>query len=510
MYVNLHPTMRARTIQRKLMVNENRSDDMKVSKILPAVALMTLVMGCASPITSFRDSAGSGALEGFTYRLTRSKVTLDVSLRLEGCNPLIVTLLPIKHSAQPVGDPEYVFRIDPAASYNLLKSVSGTEVSLTHDGRLGSTKAKSEDSSVPLFTQLAQAAKLVLGRSLPEVADKSCTGLTEEVGKLVTLRASLRKEKTNLVDSELKFISRTSQFTKDDEAVLKAFGSARSAIESELAKVNDLLTKTVQIDLTPRARDTAKSVVVGIDMDAGWGTSKPENEECTAPKKRRKEVDGKPLLGANGKEIKVSVSSLGELNDSELPNDCLFLEARMNRSEPFEKVGEEIFGASNQYPGLLYRIPSIGAWTLHARDKSAGKFSLRFGSLLGDAASSFEINKLVTNDQGNIRLNEGYARVAQWGRIGALRSDLSPIGTSGIDIEFDEWSVPKKVTWNAQAGGVAGLLGLGNQLEAARKKADAPTDPSVALKSELLVKLLTECVSANSNALPAFCSGLTK
>src|SRR5207245_11230719 len=45
--------------------------------------------------------------------------------------------------------------------------------------------------------------------------------------------------------------------------------------------------------------------------------------------------------------------------------------------------------------------------------------------------------------------------VAQWGPVATLKHDLSIFGSSGISIEFDEWSVPKNVSWSAESGGLA-------------------------------------------------------
>lgn len=482
---------------------------------------ISLIAGCASPITSYRDTVGSGAIKGFTYHLTRSKIALDVSLRLESCNPLIATFQPVKPSVEPVADPEYVFRIDPAASYNLLKSISATEVSLTADRRLGSAKAKSEDASVALLTQLAQTGTLISKRSLFAAAapwnnaidgQKAAPNCLPEMEKLVTLRSDLRASRYVLVNNELEFIKKGTPFKKGDEAVLKAFSDARAAIEGQLAKVNDILTKTVRINLTPSALDSGKSVVVGFDLNAGWRVVEREREECAAPLKQKKDAKGMPIFDTVGKPEMESATSFNDLATPPGPEGCLYLMAELKRKELPAKAGEEIFEETNQgeYPGLLYRIPSLRPWALQARDTDFGKFSIRIESALDDSASKFEISALRINDQKDIPVGEGFVRVAQWGRIGALRSDLSPIGTSGIDLEFDEWSIPKKVGWSAQAGGVVGLLGLGNQIEAARQKPDTPIDPSVALKSELLVKLLTECVNANPSALPTYCSTITK
>jgi hypothetical protein len=163
------------------------------------------------------------------------------------------------------------------------------------------------------------------------------------------------------------------------------------------------------------------------------------------------------------------------------------------------------------YPGVLYRTPAAGVVTITVTRKDDDKAEPDIGVIVksNDPMSTLQSeNWYVT--KGSPLESTHPVRIPQWGAISGLRSDLGPLSSNGVEIDFDEWSVPKTVSWNAEAGGLAGLLGLGSQVQEARQKADAPADPAAALRSELNLRLLQTCIDAPAASIPSYCSGLTK
>ena len=478
------------------------------------VAAPVLLGACASPIKSTQYKGEPG--NGFIYHLTKSRIDVTVSMRLEDCAEGRVVLLDPKVNTVAVADADARFRIDPAQSFNIFRANAGSEVVLTSDRRLGSAKAKVQDNTLE-FVKQAVAVVTTFGgggfgraaltssdsqsflykrqtreRAPPPVPDVS--RCEKPAGQLVGTKRYLEWARAELVLREVEFLS--DSFKKGDDGVLKAYTESLLQIERQIDAINEKLTKTAVLRLSPAAADEKGATVSAIarfDLRYGWfGNTK--NDKCLDP-------------GDNE-------SAPTSFDRKSVISDCaeVLVTVRRGTDKAVSDLPAVLAGDSS--PGLIYRVPVSSALTVQARvgNSPSGAFPIRTDVAANAPLSSYQYGGPAQLDEGGASIYQGRSVIAQWGPVTTFKSDLSLFGSSGVGIEFDEWSVPKSVTWSAENGGFAALLGFAASTEAARQKASAqaPADPSATMREDLLLKLLQTCLDPSVATLPGYCSGLVK
>lgn len=179
-----------------------------------------------------------------------------------------------------------------------------------------------------------------------------------------------------------------------------------------------------------------------------------------------------------------------------VPDWCVPLHAKLT---PSRLVVKAPGFSTDSVPGLLYRLPD-------------GANARAFAELPGESLLTVKVAKAMIADDdqsaSQTKLSDDNVGVPQWGPMGLLKTNASFLSSSGIDVEFDTWSIPRTVKWSAEAGGFAGLLGLYNQVEAAKSK--PAVDPTTELKGQLYQRMLNECLNAAGSSLPAYCASIVK
>jgi hypothetical protein len=461
-----------------------------------AIGALALASGCAVPIHSRPYEPGE-PVSGFVYHLARAKVVATVDVRLESCDPPQVVVLPPAVASTPAADPGKgsSFVVDPSDSWNVFKSVSGAQIQLTDDGRLGKAKAQTKDVTLPLLGEIAKLAVPGLKPAKAAVTEdkdirppeqkKKTLACQPQAAQLVAKLHELRDTRASLLRHELQFIS-NSAFKKGDDDALKTYADSLAQLNSRIDGIEKALTKSVQLNITPAAMDRkGPSKETRVDLLHGWfQASEPNEIGCRDGDAKQKAQDGFQCLNVNA-----VIKAASEATPAPITSDL------------------NVSG----YPGVLYRTPAAGVVTITVTRKDDDKAEPDIGVIVksNDPMSTLQSeNWYVT--KGSPLESTHPVRIPQWGAISGLRSDLGPLSSNGVEIDFDEWSVPKTVSWNAEAGGLAGLLGLGSQVQEARQKADAPADPAAALRSELNLRLLQTCIDAPAASIPSYCSGLTK
>lgn len=459
--------------------------------LLPFV--LVLLAGCAAPIHSRFYQPGE-PVEGFVYKLTKADVSIAVPIRLKGCKPFTVVLMPPLLTAKPVADDGAAYVVDPSDSLNLFKSVSGVEVKLTEDGRLSKAAAQSKDTTLPILGEVLKGAGLV------PMTVKAPSGVRPEDDQPSSRQPAFSCDADSAADvarleslegARLQLRDEASRHAlgvrlkDDDDGAMKAYSSALAEMDAHIAEVEKRLTRAATLRFKFGKERKEVSALVYANVIADWAGTPPA---CAAP--------------AAGKSSPAYCETLSQPcpkrkpESGKVPDWCVPLHARLSPSGLVVKTPDF---STESVPGLLYRLPD-------------GSNARAYAEMQDSSLLAVKVAKPLPADDGqaetHIKLFDDFVGVPQWGPMGLLKTNASFLSSSGIDVEFDAWAVPKTVKWSAEAGGFAGLLGLYNQVEAAKTK--PAVDPTVELKGQLYQRMLNECLSATSSSLPPYCASIVK
>ncbi len=456
------------------------------------VGVASAIAGCATPFQSHvLDPAPT--TRGFVYRLTSSSTEVKFGVRLTDCAPpLKVEVLPPVVSPTPVADPRYAFRIDPTESSNVFKTLDEAKIVLTTDGRLSSASAKTTDEIIPLLGKALEAA--VSAGTLAAAGAKNALALAnkpapppggtappdecnETASKALTLRNDLRKARLAMLDKQQGYIA-SGAFDNTSGDILKAFTSAQADIDKRIAEADAAITKSVTVILQPDADSrTPFKRAAYVDPAAEWkegGSTKVATFD-----------DSKCDCGSLSSGVLLFCASLSPPKDPPRPKPPS--PADLTKSE-----------------GIFYRIPIVGTVAMKAKTCPSNGIDKLDVAPFG----SRKLRARLPREGSPDNLGSVDVPVPQWGQVSILSGNFGPFASAAVQFEFDEWSVPKTVTWSAQNGGLAGLFGLASQVQAQRAAANAPVDPADALRANLVQKLLENCLNAPATALPDYCAGL--
>ena len=456
----------------------------KPSRLVLFGLVVATLAGCAAPIKSRADLGGATTtVEGIQYFLAKSKVSITVAARLDDCGDKsksarpTVTLLAATSKSVPAADTSAAFNISPRDAWNLFRSIDTAEINLTEDRRIASFSAAVTDKTVEVLTALVKSTSLFTelawqGVSLekrqrdaaqPPAPAPFCTSAASEF-VLARDRAISALDALRVSRSQLLATTTASRgFAETLLAIDLAIEKQRAVIDAAKAR----LTKSVELTLTPSTSDTTKTDQQIIDLVSGWfdGIS-PDTISFVATIER------------TGGSVDAGAASL------------------------------DTAGAA----GIFYRIPRTGvAVTINATRKSASMSQLTVaidgGSPIEQATPEIPFELVVGSP---LKLNVSPVKVAQWGRLAIMPSDVGWLTSNSVKSSFDEWGVPKSASWTATPASIAGLLGVASQADSLFNKKAPAADPAAEAKADLLLRLLKICRDADPTAVPAFCAGLTK
>lgn len=467
-----------------------------LQKTLIVALMASLLGGCAAPIISHdraqeagRDSAEP--MEGFTYYLAKSTPTAVFRVRLENCQTPTVTVLAPEVTANPKADRGARFRVSPADAFNLFRSIE-SKITLTPDGRLGTAFARSEDKTIAVLTQFikdAATARQAFGAfSLTTPDSKAApppSPCTEEADLLVKQRNSALQALQSATQNESDFLAASASFKKGVSESQKTFVDALTRLAAKVEELNSKLTKSVSIrlDVAPGQPSLVKDDY--IDITHGWFA---------------------PSMGGGCAVVKVGDKDVVVADDN-----CLRFSASMSAPSGDAAAGGAS-KASATTSGVWYRQPvNVSLETRVGRDKRAGSQSRSvLVELDTERALSAALPSITNLTTGERVLASSPVKVPQWGTLSRLPMDVGLLATNEVRVEFDEWSVPKSVEWKVAPSTIPGLLGLVPQASAAFAK--PTTDPTAALRGDLLTQLLQACIAALASgaAVPSYCSSILR
>ena len=455
----------------------------KASRLALYGLVLTALAGCAAPIKSRAEPGGSSAtVEGFQYFLTKSKISVAVAVRLDDCGDKtalirpVVTLLAATSKALPVADTSAAFNVSPRDAWNLFRSIDTAQIDLTDDRRIASYSAAVTDKTVEVLTALVKAAgtfgletfafkqsRAVAQTPPAQPPANFCTPMARE---LIAARNEATQALNDLRASRSLLLGTTTAsrgFAETLTAIDGAIEKQRAVIEAAKTR----LTKSVGLNLTPAASESTKSDDQTIDLVSGWF-------EGISP-------------------------------------DMITFVATIDRKGGLPDAGAASFDTAGA-AGIFYRIPPAGVpVTLNATRKSASMAQLTVaidgGSALEQATPDIPPEIRVGPPQP---LSVSPVKVAQWGRLAIMPSDVGWLTSNSVKSSFDEWGVPKSASWTSTPASIAGLLGVASQADALLNKKTPAVDPAAEAKADLLLRLLKICKDADPTAVPAFCAGLTK
>ena len=453
----------------------------KASRLALYGLVLTALAGCAAPIKSRAELGGSSAtVEGFQYFLTKSKISVAVAARLDDCGDKtalirpVVTLLAATSKSLPVADTSAAFNVSPRDAWNLFRSIDTAQIDLTDDRRIASYSAAVTDKTVEVLAALVKVAGLW---SPPSILSQSKEKKSKEQPQLeayCTLAAreliAARNEATQALNALRDSRSLLLRATTASRGFAETLTAIDSAIEKQRIVIDATkarLTKSVGLNLTPAASESTKSDTQTIDLVSGWF-------EGISP-------------------------------------DMITFVATIDRKGGLPDAGAASFDTAGA-AGIFYRIPPAGVpVTLNATRKSASMAQLTVaidgGSALEQATPDIPPEIRVGPPQP---LSVSPVKVAQWGRLAIMPSDIGWLTSNSVKSSFDEWGVPKSASWTSTPASIAGLLGVASQADALLNKKAPAVDPTAEAKADLLLRLLKICKDADPTAVPAFCAGLTK
>jgi len=449
-----------------------------------AIGAAFAIAGCATPFQSHVYDE-SPTTRGFVYRLTSSSTEVKFGVRLTDCAPTLnFEVLPPAVNPTPVADEKYRFRIDPAESANVFKTLDEAKITLTADGRLASAAAKTTDEILPLVGKALEVAFTGMTLSPADVqrakvARQVAHECTDAANSALTLRNDLVNAKQVLLARQQTYIA-SSSFDQSSSGILRAFTSATADIDKRIADADAAITSSVTVVLKPDA--DSKIPFVGaafVDPAAAW------------------KKDASPsAVKFDGTKCKCGSLSNGTLLF------CASLSPAKGVATPHPPSPADLAKSE----GIFYRIPAVGTVTMTGQTCSNAATALNKQNVAPRA--SRKLRSTPPDNASPEALGSVDVPVPQWGPVSILSGNFGPFASAGVQFEFDEWSVPKSVTWSAQNGGLAGLLGFAGQVQAQRAAANAPVDPADALRASLLQRLLESCLNAPATALPDYCAGL--
>lgn len=466
----------------------------ELQTVLVVTTICALLSGCAAPIISHDRSqevarGGGGVMEGFTYYLAKSTPKVVFRVRLESCDKPTVTVLAPETSATAKADRTAQFRVTPTDAFNLFRSFE-SKLTLTTDGRLGSASAVSEDKTIAVLTQFIKDVGAVTkmqafsrSRDIPPPPASDCT---EEAKWLVDQRDVALRALQKATANESAFLADPKNFQKGVAEAQKTYVEALTRLRAKVDELNEKLTKSTVITLDVAVGQDALLNEDFIDITHGWFALA--------------NAGGCVVAKANGKDVVVADSN------------CLRFSASVARprSSSTSHVADDTPSVATS--GVWYRQPvSRPVEARVARQRLIGSTAQAIAvEIDSERPLATSLPSSIFLVSGERLIDQTAVRIPQWGTLAKLPMDVGLLTNNEVRVEFDEWSVPKKVEWKVAPSTIPGLLGLVPQASSAFAKPTA--DPTAALRGDLLTQLLQACIAALAAGatVPSYCSSILK
>ncbi len=468
-----------------------------LQSVLVLTTICSVLGGCAAPIISHDRSQEShrtvgGAMEGFTYYLAKSTPKVVFRVRLENCQTPTVTVLAPETTATAKADSTAQFRVTPTDAFNLFRNLE-SKLTLTADGRLGSASARSEDKTIAVLTQFLKDAgtvsQLFQLKTTTEMAARAtppASPCSDEANWLVWQRDIALKTLQNATLNESDFLAEPLSFKKGVAEAQKTYVDALTRLRAKVDELNMKLTKSTFVQLDVAASDDAMTQEAFIDITHGWF------EPGVA--------GGCAVARVNGKDDVVVADS-----------NCLRFTASVKRPSGAPSA----LDSGKPTPttsGVWYRKPVKARVDAQvSRDRLPASVAVAtMVEIDGERPLLVALPSVPTLVSGGKALDPAWVTIPQWGTLARMPMDVGLLTTNEVRVEFDEWSVPKSVEWKVAPSTIPGLLGLVPQASAAFAK--PTTDPTAALRGDLLTQLLQACIAALASGatVPSYCSSILK
>ena len=161
--------------------------------------------------------------------------------------------------------------------------------------------------------------------------------------------------------------------------------------------------------------------------------------------------------------------------------------------------------------GIFYRIPRAGVPVNMTATRESSSMNQLTVAIDGGSPLKQATPDIPSELDGTpLKVGVSSVKVAQWGRLAIMPSDVGWLTSNSVKSSFDEWGVPKSASWTSTPASIAGLLGVASQADTLFNKKAPAADPAAEAKADLLLRLLKICKDADPTAVPAFCAGLIK
>jgi hypothetical protein len=429
------------------------------NQVFAQALVLAGLAGCGSPMLSHRVSEDdrSKPSEGVHYYLTKSKVSIPVSLKLKTCSPEIVVEVKISDPVvSPVADEKYEFRVTPRDAWGVFRAIDNASLTLTKDRRLAKAETKTTDKTFETLVAVAKAlasgggtttAALVKGAPSPTPeptpAPLSCI---KRVSDALSEEKSLEATKVSLQKKEVEYLSAFSILADSGDApkALRAFSAAIKRTAEQLTSLKKELSVDEEINLS--SKDDATFIGTGELDISKW-------------------FDGAKDVKFSVNSIMVKPKTLTAISASEI--DGLHQRAATNS-------------------GVLYRQGGSGEVTTTIAALGNSK-QLKFADMNG-ASKSDNVSPFL-----------------QWGRWSYLPLDVGFLSSNAVAVTFDEWGVPASATWSAQPVGILEILNLYHAAVPVPKALPSQTDLD---RAAILKRLLENCKNAPLETLPGYCTSI--